>query len=339
MKIYPVVTWLMLGAQLLLTGCATTGGPPIAIDTASSVPGGSVTQKGEPRRLTGRPLEVGAPLPATALINAFTMAKVDLSRMRGKVLLLSLVPSLDTKVCEEQTHFLGEEGDTLPKDIVRITISRDTPFAQKRFAEEAKLTDLTYLSDYKEGAFGRATGILVEESMLLARAVIVVDRAGVVRYLQVVPELSHLPDLKTAFGKARALDQEAGAGEVTWLPLKEGMAQAKMENKTMLVDFFYGQGCPRCEFLQANAYSDPGIAQTIMTDFVPVRIDLTRELGVEEEALGQKYDYKQECLLLFLDPRGEIIKDPDGQKLCFIDKIDPDEFILYLERYKTAKTR
>ena len=78
--------------------------------------------------------------------------------MNTNVLFLSIVPSVDTKVCEAQTHYLGEEGDVLPSTVKRIVISRDTPFAQARFSKEAKLEDVQYLSDYKEGTFGRSTG-------------------------------------------------------------------------------------------------------------------------------------------------------------------------------------
>ncbi len=175
------------------------------IDSASSTPGGTVSLHGNKLQLTGTPLRVGDPLPATVLIDAFTMSKVDLSQLKGRVLILSIVPSLDTKVCEVQTHKLGELKSRLPADIARITISRDTPFAQKRFAEEAKLTGITYLSDYRDGSFGRSTGLLQEESMLLARAVIVVDKKGIVRYIQVVPELSHLPDMEAVLHRASAL--------------------------------------------------------------------------------------------------------------------------------------
>jgi thiol peroxidase len=131
-----------------------------------------------------------------------TMKEVNLSKERGSVLFLSIVPSLDTPVCEEQTHYLGEEGDKLPKGVRRIVISRDTPFAQKRFAKEAKLASLQYLSDYKQGGFGRSTGLLTDGLMLLARSVVVVDKQGMVRYIQVVPEMSHLPDMDKAFEKA-----------------------------------------------------------------------------------------------------------------------------------------
>jgi thiol peroxidase len=118
------------------------------------------------------------------------------------------VASVDTPVCEEQTHYLGEKGDMLPKEIKRIVISRDMPFAQKRFAKEAKLTSLQYLSDYKQGDFGRSTGLLTEGPMLLARSVIIVDKKGIVQYIQVVPELTHLPDMEKAFAKAIELSKE-----------------------------------------------------------------------------------------------------------------------------------
>ncbi len=189
----------------LLTGCASQLANRISVDRESSTPGGMVTLKGKQLQLIGTPLKVGDPLPATLLIDAFTMTKIDLSQLKGKVLIVSLVPSLDTKVCEAQTHYLGEQGAILPADITRITISRDTPFAQKRFAEESRLSGITYLSDYREGSFGRSIGLLQEDSMLLARAVILVDKDNIVRYIQVVPELSHLPDMEIIFKKAKAL--------------------------------------------------------------------------------------------------------------------------------------
>ncbi len=200
MKMSPVLAAL----GFLLAGCASAP-PRLPVATETVAPGTSVTQKGKPRPLIGTPVVVGEPLPATRLLDAATMGDVDLSAWRGQVLVLSIVPSIDTKVCEAQTHYLGEQGDRLPASVRRVVISRDTPFAQQRFSAEAKLTDLTYLSDYRDGSFGRSTGLLVDGLMLLARAVLVVDRDGVVRYLQVVPELTHLPDMEAAFVKATAL--------------------------------------------------------------------------------------------------------------------------------------
>ncbi len=195
---------LIVAGIFLLVGCATSGPPPV-MDTGSSEPGGSVTRKGNPTNLLGNAIQLGNPLPSVELVDSSSMKPVDLSLEKGKVLLLSIVPSIDTKVCEEQTHYLGEEGDRLSSNVERITISRDTPFAHRRFSEEAKLTDIRYLSDYREGQFGLATGLLAEDVRLLARSIIIVDQAGIVRYIQVVPEQSHLPDMEKAFTFAQSL--------------------------------------------------------------------------------------------------------------------------------------
>ena len=125
---------LIVVGIFLLAGCATSGPPPV-MDTESSEPGGSVSRKGNPTNLLGNAISVGNPLPSVDLVESSSMKPVDLSQEKGKVLLLSIVPSIDTKVCEEQTHYLGEKGDHLSSDVERITISRDTPFAHRRFAE------------------------------------------------------------------------------------------------------------------------------------------------------------------------------------------------------------
>ena len=189
-------------------GCATSQ-PQIPMDWASSQPGTQVSFRGNPVKLLGSPISVGKPLPSVEVVDAMSMKNVDLSKERGSVLLVSIVPSLDTPVCEEQTHYLGEKGDMLPGSVKRITISRDTPFAQKRFSKESKLTEVQYLSDYKQGDFGKSTGLLTEGLMLLARSVILVDKEGIVRYIQVVPEMTHLPDMERAFARAIELARES----------------------------------------------------------------------------------------------------------------------------------
>lgn len=189
-------------------GCATSQ-LQIPFDRASSQPGTQVSYRGNPVKLLGSPVSVGKPLPSVEVVDAMSMKDVDLSKERGSILLLSIVPSLDTPVCEEQTHYLGEKGDRLPGSVKRITISRDTPFAQKRFAKESKLTEVQYLSDYKQGDFGKSTGLLTEGLMLLARSVILVDKEGIVRYIQVVPEMTHLPDMERAFARAIELARES----------------------------------------------------------------------------------------------------------------------------------
>ena len=182
--------------------------PNLPVNPGSVEPGATVARGDLRLKLLGTPLSVGQPLPPVKLIDAMTMNEVDLSQERGSVLLLSLVPSIDTRVCEAQTHSLGEEGNMLPKEVRRITISRDTPFAQKRFATEAKLPPLQFLSDYKQGDFGRSIGLLVDGMMLLARSIIVVDKTGTVRYIQVVPDLGQLPDMEKAFREASAWAKE-----------------------------------------------------------------------------------------------------------------------------------
>jgi thiol peroxidase len=201
MKNTKLLPYLLL-LLIILTGCSATTANTMKINTGSVAPGTTVSMRGTDQKLLGTPIAVGDKLPATSLIAAENLAEVDLAQAHGKVLFLSIVPSVDTKVCEAQTHYLGEQGLKMPAGIERITISRDTPFAQARFAKEAKLTNITFLSDYKEGAFGRSLGLLLDNSRLLARAVILVDGGGVVRYIQVVPELSNLPDMEKAFAEA-----------------------------------------------------------------------------------------------------------------------------------------
>lgn len=199
--------WSVCVLLLVIIGCAPIQPKP-PVDRASIEPGGVVSRGDKRFSLLGTPISIGKPLPSVQLVDAMNLKEVDLSQERGRVLFLSIVPSIDTRVCEAQTHLLGEEGDKLPHVVQRITISRDTPFAQKRFAQKAKLTDIRYLSDYKEGDFGRSTGLLMDGFKLLARSVVLVDKHGLVRYVQVVPEMTHLPDMEGAFRKAMELAKE-----------------------------------------------------------------------------------------------------------------------------------
>ena len=189
---------------LILAGCATT--PIIPVDHRSVDPGSKVTRGGSTElALLGDPIAVGDPLPAVKLVDV-NLRSVDLSTMNGDVLLVSIVPSVDTQVCERQTHLLGEME--VPAGIRKVTISRDLPFAQKRFLDETGFGDILFLSDFQKADFGQASGLLVDEIYLLARGMLVVDREGRVRYLQVVPEISHLPDMDKALTKAKALLNE-----------------------------------------------------------------------------------------------------------------------------------
>ena len=202
----PTYSTILAFAMLFLTGCATNSFTykdfPVSKGSAEAGTGKTVAFRGSPLQLEGNPLKVGDTLRDAKLAGG-DLKLVSLTEGKGKVRIVSIVPSLDTKVCEQQTHYLSEKNRGLDRDVQLITVSVDTPFAQKRFAEEAKIRNVTFLSDYRGGDFGRAHGLLVPDLHLLARSVMVVDKDNVVRYLQVVPELASMPDMERAFEEAR----------------------------------------------------------------------------------------------------------------------------------------
>lgn len=167
--------------------------------------GNNVTMKGGELPLTGiGAVELGQPLPS-AILSSNELKPINIADASDKVRIISVVPSLDTPTCDVQTHELSEENGGLDKQVELITISMDLPFAQSRFAKEAKINNVTFLSDYKDREFGNNNGLLIEPLALLARAVIVTDKDNIVRYLQVVPEITALPDMQAAMEAARSL--------------------------------------------------------------------------------------------------------------------------------------
>jgi thiol peroxidase len=199
------------GLLALLTGCASSGSNQVQADlpvdkgTVSAGSGSSVTLKGNEMPLGGwGQVRVGEPLPDAILITT-KLEPVDIASASGQVRIISVVPSLDTPTCDRQTHELSEDSGDLDQRVELITVSRDLPFAQTRFAKEAKINNVTFLSDYKDRQFGNNYGLVIEPLGLLARAVIVTDRDNIVRYLQVVPEVTALPDMQAAREAARGL--------------------------------------------------------------------------------------------------------------------------------------
>jgi len=176
----------------------------IALVFAGTGWGQTVTLRGKPLTLIGEKMRVGQTFPAV-LLPDLSLNMIDLQSFKGKVTILSVVPSLDTPTCEKQTHILSEENKGLDQTANLVTISRDLPFAQKRFAKVANIHNIQFLSDYREAEFGQSTGLLIEETRLLSRAIIVLDPDGVIRYLEVVPELARLPEMEKAFETARSL--------------------------------------------------------------------------------------------------------------------------------------
>ena len=123
---------------------------------------------------------------------------------KNRVTIVSLVPSIDTQVCEIQTKMLNN-AEELHEDVDVVTISRDLPMAQSRFAREYEMDNIRFVSDYKTGAFGKKSGLMMKGKELLARAILVLDEEGVILHIQVVPEVSRLPDVNRAIAVANQL--------------------------------------------------------------------------------------------------------------------------------------
>ncbi len=154
---------------------------------------GIITMKGQPLTLLGKEVKVGDQAPDFEVL-ANDLSVVKLSSYRGRVCIISSVPSLDTSVCDMMTRRFNQEVVNLGDDMVVVTISMDLPFAQKRWCGAADVKNVQTLSDHRDASFGNAFGILIKELRLLARAVFVVDKEGIVRYVQVVSELTNEPD-------------------------------------------------------------------------------------------------------------------------------------------------
>ena len=133
------------------------------------------------------------------------LSAVKLSSFRGKICIISSVPSLDTSVCDTMTRRFNEEAGKLGEDVVVLTVSMDLPFAQKRWCGAAGIENVQTLSDHRDGSFGRAYGVLIKELRLLARAVFVVDKDGVIQYKQIVPEMTDEPDYEAALNIVKEL--------------------------------------------------------------------------------------------------------------------------------------
>ena len=152
-----------------------------------------VTMKGNPLTLMGSALQVGDKAPDAVLLNN-DLQPVNLSDYRGQICVVSSVPSLDTPVCDMETRRFNQEAESLGQDVKILTVSMDLPFAQKRWCGAAGVNHVITLSDHRDAAFGKEFGVLIKELRLLARAVFIIDREGVIRYIQLVKELSQEPD-------------------------------------------------------------------------------------------------------------------------------------------------
>lgn len=161
-----------------------------------------ITFKGNPLTLIGNEVKVGDEAPDFIAIDN-NLNPISFSTYRGKICLLSSVPSLDTPVCDMETRRFNEEASRLGADLVIITISMDLPFAQKRWCATTGVDHIQTLSDHRDASFGTSYGVLIKELRLLARALFLVDIKGIVQYVQLVKEITHEPDYESVLKALR----------------------------------------------------------------------------------------------------------------------------------------
>ena len=177
--------WLLL----LLIACSKSQPAPAPPERTDLIHRGD-----KPLTVVGKTLDVGDAMPDVTVITNEKLEPLSLGALKGKIVVLSVVPSIDTRVCESQTHHVSAAIEQMPAGVEVYTISRDLPFAQVRFAEEA-MTKVKWGSDYKGGAFGKAFGVEVKETGLLARSVWVIGKDGKIAYREIVPEQGQEPDI------------------------------------------------------------------------------------------------------------------------------------------------
>jgi len=165
---------------------------------------GIITFKGNPMTLLGPEVKEGDRAPDFEVVDN-ALQPVTLADSKGKIRLITVVPSLDTPVCDTMGRTFNKEAAQLPDEVAVYTISLDLPFAQKRWCGNAGIDKVQTLSDYQERSFGLNYGMLIEELKLLARGVFVVDREDRIAYRQIVPEVTDEPDYQAALAAARKL--------------------------------------------------------------------------------------------------------------------------------------
>lgn len=165
---------------------------------------GVATVGGNPITLIGPELKPGDKAPDFR-INKDLTTEAGLSDYDGKVKLISVVPSLDTKVCDAQTRRFNEEAVKLGDHVAVLTISVDLPFAQSRFCSVAVIKNLDTLSDYKFRSFGKSYGVLIKELQLDMRSIFVLDEQNTLRYVEYVKEMTNHPDYDAALKAVKAL--------------------------------------------------------------------------------------------------------------------------------------
>lgn len=163
---------------------------------------GRVTFKGNPLTLIGPELKKGDKAPNFQLL-ANDLSLVTLENFKGKTKLVSVVPSLDTPVCDQQTKRFNEEASKLPSDTVVLTVSADLPFAQSRWCGAAHADKIKTLSDHRDAGFGKAYGVLIKELRLLSRSIFVIGPDDRIQYVEYVKEITQHPNYEKALASLR----------------------------------------------------------------------------------------------------------------------------------------
>ncbi|MGA7871456.1 MAG: thiol peroxidase [Candidatus Binatus sp.] len=163
---------------------------------------GAVTMRGNPMTLVGPEIKVGQKAPNFTVVGK-GMQPATLDQFKGKVKIITTVPSLDTPVCDAETRRFNVEASNLPGDVQILSVSMDLPFAQARWCGAAGVDKVTTLSDWRSANFGTSYGALIKELHLLARAVFVVDKNDNVTYVEYVKEIANQPNFEAALEAAK----------------------------------------------------------------------------------------------------------------------------------------
>ena len=167
---------------------------------------GAITFKGTPMTLLGTELAVGSPAPDfTVHFFEGGLKTITLADLKGKPTIISVVPSLDTGVCQIQTKKFNVELGAMGDKINALTVSRDLPFAMNRFCGAEDIKSMKVGSDYQNGGFGMSFGVMIDELKLLTRAVYVLDASGKVVYGEIVPEVTQEPNYAPALAALKSL--------------------------------------------------------------------------------------------------------------------------------------
>ncbi len=163
-----------------------------------------ITFKKNPVTLPNKEVKVGDQAPGFTVL-ANDLSPVTLQDTAGKIRLVSVVPSLDTGVCSDQTKRFSDEAASLGDNVVVLAISADLPFAQKRWTEINKVDAITTLSDHRDLSFGEAYGVTMQELRLLARSIFIIDENDKIAYVEYVPEGTDHPDYEKALNAVKEL--------------------------------------------------------------------------------------------------------------------------------------